>query len=56
MGVPEIRDDSDGAIMDAISHVYTGEPFPMRGAGRVCFVIEAVTAKAVTLGFEHRPG
>ena len=54
--VVEVRDDSDGEIMDAISHKYTGQPFPMRGPGRVCFVIEAVHAGAVTLGFEHTPG
>ena len=54
--VVEVRDDSSGAIMDAISHKYTGEPFPMRGPGRVCFVIAAVRAGGRTLGFTHRPG
>jgi PPOX class probable F420-dependent enzyme len=54
--VVEIRDDTDGAIMDAISHKYTSKPFPTRGPGRVCFVIEAVKAGARTLGFEHDPG
>lgn len=54
--VVEVRDDSTGAIMDAISHKYTGQPFPMRGAGRVCFVIAAVRAGARTLGFTHAPG
>jgi PPOX class probable F420-dependent enzyme len=54
--VVEVRDDSDGAIMDAISQSYTGEPFPMRGPGRVCFVIEPVRAGNRTLGFRHAPG
>lgn len=54
--VVEIRDDSDGAIMDAISHTYTGQPFPMRGSGRVCFVIEPLKVGGADLPFEHRPG
>ena len=32
--VVEVRDDSDCAIMDRISHKYTSKPFPMRGPGR----------------------
>ncbi len=54
--VVEIRDDSDGAIMDGISHKYTGRPFPMQGPDRVCFVIEPVVAGYRTLGFRHAPG
>jgi PPOX class probable F420-dependent enzyme len=54
--VVEVRDDADSAYMDVISHKYTGEPFPWRGAGRACFVIAAVKAGAQTLDFEHRPG
>jgi hypothetical protein len=54
--VVEVRDDSDGSIMDGISHKYTGQPFPMRGPGRVCFVIEPVHAGNRTLGFRHDPG
>jgi PPOX class probable F420-dependent enzyme len=53
--VTSVRDDSDGLIMDGISHKYTGKPFPMRGPGRVCFVIEPVKAGGRTLGFEHNP-
>lgn len=54
--VVEVRDDSDSRYMDPISHKYTGQPFPMRGPGRVCFVIEARKAGGLTLGFEHNPG
>jgi PPOX class probable F420-dependent enzyme len=54
--VVEVRDDSDSRFMDPISVKYTGQPFPMRGAGRVCFVIEAVAAGGRTLGFTHSPG
>lgn len=54
--VVEIRDDADCRYMDAISHKYTGQPFPMRGPGRQCFVIAAVKAGARTLAFEHSPG
>jgi PPOX class probable F420-dependent enzyme len=54
--VVEIRDDADGRWMDAISHKYTGQPFPMRGPGRRCYVIAAVKAGACTLAFEHSPG
>ncbi len=39
--VVERRPDPDLAIMDPISHKYTGKPFPMRGReGRVALVIE----------------
>lgn len=54
--VVDMRDDCDSRYMDAISHKYTGQPFPMRGEGRVCFVVEAVKAGGRTLGFEHSPG
>lgn len=54
--VVEVRDDSEGHIMDDISRKYTGEPFPMRGPGRVCFVIEIDRGAVRTLGFTHAPG
>ncbi len=54
--VAEVRDDSSGVIMDAISHKYTGQPFPTRGPGRVCFVIAVDQAGGRTLGFTHSPG
>ena len=54
--VVEVRDDADCRYMDPISHKYTGQPFPMRGPGRVCFVIEARTVGGLTLGFQHTPG
>jgi len=54
--VVEVRDDSDGRYMNPISVKYTGQPFPMQGPGRVCFVIEPVAAGSRTLGFVHDPG
>jgi PPOX class probable F420-dependent enzyme len=54
--VVEIRDDTDSRYMDPISRKYTGEPFPMRGEGRVCFVIAAEQAGSRTLPFRHAPG
>jgi PPOX class probable F420-dependent enzyme len=54
--VVEVRDDSAGTIMDAISHKYTGQPFPMRGPGRVCFAIEIDRGAVRQLGFTHAPG
>ena len=54
--VVEMRPDTDGAAMDAISRKYTSQPFPHRGPGRVCFVIEVERAGQRTLGFEHQPG
>ena len=54
--VLEVRPDEECIHMDPISHKYTSKPFPVRGPGRVCFVIEAVHAGQRTLGFEHQPG
>lgn len=54
--VVEVRDDQDSRYMNPISVKYTGEPFPVSGPGRVCFVIEAESAGGRTLGFTHAPG
>ena len=54
--VVEVRDDEDSRYMDPISVKYTSEPFPARGPGRVCFVIEVQRGGARTISFEHRPG
>lgn len=53
--VVEVRPDEDGRYMDPISVKYTGSPFPMRGAGRVCFVIAVERASSHTLPFRHTP-
>ena len=54
--VVEMRDDSDGAIMDAISHTYTGQRFPVRGPG-VCVLRDRGGAVGgADLPVEHRPG
>lgn len=53
--VVDVRDDADNRYMDPISIKYTGEPFPMSGPGRVCFVIAVVKAGHRELGFTHAP-
>lgn len=53
--VIEVRDDAEGRHMNPISVKYTGEPFPMRGPGRVCFVIGVAKAGSRKLGFAHNP-
>lgn len=54
--VVEVRDDEDSRYMDPISYKYTSQPFPARGPGRVCYVIEVGLSGARAIGFEHRPG
>jgi PPOX class probable F420-dependent enzyme len=56
--VVERRPDADFAIMDRISHKYTGKPFPMRAnpAQRVVLVIEFDRARYTVLPFTHTPG
>jgi PPOX class probable F420-dependent enzyme len=54
--VVERRADPDLAIMDLISHKYTGKPFPMRGReGRVALVIEVDRERYTKLPFAHTP-
>src|SRR5512142_2168771 len=54
--VVEHRPDSDFKYMDAISHKYTGKPFPFRNPqGRVALVIEVEKARYTKLPFEHTP-
>lgn len=54
--VVEHRPDSDFRYMDAISHKYTGKPFPFRNPqGRVALVIEVEKARYTKLPFEHTP-
>ena len=54
--VVEIRDDTSFKIMDAISHKYTGKPFPFRNPqGRIAIVIEVEKARYTKLPFEHTP-
>ena len=54
--VIDVRSDEDCRYMDAISVKYTSAPFPVRGPGRVCFVIAVEKAVQRTLGFVHEPG
>jgi PPOX class probable F420-dependent enzyme len=53
--VTEERADEGCRLMDPISVKYTGEPFPSRGADRVCFVIAVERAGHRTLDFVHSP-
>jgi PPOX class probable F420-dependent enzyme len=55
--VVERRPDGDFRGMDAISHKYTGQPFPFRNPeGRVVLVVEIDRARFVKLPFTHTPG
>lgn len=54
--VIERRPDNNFRHMDAISHKYTGKPFPFRNPeGRVALVIEIEKARYTKLPFEHTP-
>jgi len=54
--VVERRPDPDCKYMDAISHKYTGKPFPFRQPeGRVALVVEIEKARFAKLPFEHTP-
>lgn len=53
--VVEVRADEDCRYMDPISIKYTGQPFPSRGPGRVCFVIAMEKGAQRTLDFVHDP-
>jgi len=49
--------DSDFKVMDAVSHKYTGKPFPFRNPeGRVALIIAVEKARYTKLPFEHTPG
>jgi PPOX class probable F420-dependent enzyme len=54
--VVERRSDSDFKIMDAVSHKYTGKPFPFRNPeGRVALILEVEKVRYTKLPFEHTP-
>ncbi len=54
--VTERRPDGHFRGMDAISHKYTGQPFPFRNPeGRVVLVIEVDKARYTKLPFKHTP-
>ncbi len=54
--VTERRPDGDFRGMDAISHKYTGQPFPFRNPeGRVVLVVEVDKARYAKLPFKHTP-
>ena len=54
--VIERRPDSDFKTMDAISHKYTGKPFPFRSPeGRIALIIEVEKVRYTKLPFEHTP-
>lgn len=53
--VVEVRDDSSFKTIDAISHKYTGKPFPLRNLKEIVLVIEVEKARYTKLPFEHTP-
>jgi PPOX class probable F420-dependent enzyme len=53
--VVDERPDEGCRYMDPISIKYTGEPFPSRGADRICFVIAIGKAALVQLALRHAP-
>jgi PPOX class probable F420-dependent enzyme len=54
--IVERRPDDEFVGMDAISHKYTGKPFPFRKpGGRVILVLEPDRARFAELPFEHTP-
>jgi hypothetical protein len=54
--VVERGPDGDCKYIDAISHKYTGKPFPLRSPeGRVALVIEVEKARYTKLPFERTP-
>lgn len=54
--VIERRPDGDCKYIDAISHKYTGKPFPFRHPeGRVALVVEIERARFAKLPFQHTP-
>ena len=54
--VVERRNDSGFKVMDAISHKYTGKPFPFRSPeGRIALIIEVEKVRYTKLPFEHTP-
>ncbi|MGB5759136.1 MAG: PPOX class F420-dependent oxidoreductase [Acidimicrobiales bacterium] len=57
-GTAVIEPDTDMAIMDRISHKYTGAPFPMRDnkENRVALVVTVTHSRHASLPFEHTPG
>ncbi len=56
-GVVTVEPDPDLAIMDRISHKYTGAPFPMRDdkENRVALVVTVTQSRYSSLPFEHTP-
>ena len=56
-GVAVVEPDADMATMDAISHKYTGKPFPMRDniADRVVLRVTVTHSRYASLPFEHTP-
>jgi PPOX class probable F420-dependent enzyme len=55
--VVERRPDQDFKVMDAVSHKYTGKPFPFRNPeGRVALIVADEKVRYTKLPFEHTPG
>jgi PPOX class probable F420-dependent enzyme len=53
--VVERRPDGDMTGKDAMSHKYTGRPFPWRYAGGVVLVVEVERARSQKIPLKHSP-
>ncbi len=54
-GTCVVEPDSDMAVLDALSHKYTGKPFPARGDTGVAFWVTVTQYLYQDLPFEHTP-
>ncbi|WP_420443500.1 PPOX class F420-dependent oxidoreductase [Candidatus Poriferisodalis sp.] len=54
-GTCVVEPDADMAVLDALSHKYTGEPFPDRGETGVALRVTVTQYLYQDLAFEHTP-
>ena len=54
-GTCVVEPDSDMAVLDALSHKYTGKPFPARGDTGVALRVTVTQYLYQDLPFEHTP-
>jgi PPOX class probable F420-dependent enzyme len=56
-GICSVDPDTDMAVMDRISHKYTGKPFPFRDnlENRVALRVDVTHCRYARLPFEHTP-
>ncbi len=54
-GTCVVEPDTDMAVLDALSHKYTGKPFPARGDTGVALRVTVTQYLYQDLPFEHTP-